>query len=747
VRRALFLGVELGLVIVAALLGLYIRSLPWFNAYTVIHYVQPFPHLMYKEYGYLHGNDPWIEYWLANKLYQHGPGYWWCLKPGCDPDASRFWYPHGRDFTHTEYPLVPLLAALSYPLVSGRMSLQAWIALLPPIAGALLVVAGYVYARRLFGRVAGVVAAWLLALLPASIDRTMAGFVEKEGIAMPLLLLSLWLLAEAFNAGSRRARLLAAVLGGVVGGLLGFTWGGFRLVPIAAAAVLLVAPLVTRGERILELCEAAIAYIVAAGVVFALSPPAVDAKAIPLTVAAAAAVPITYLLWRGCSLAAERLRVRAWIPYLGVLVAVFAAASLAALKGLIPVSGRALWALLWPMRSSFHFSALVESVAEHQPTTPAMFAREFGLVTVLALLGFAAGLYKAFRERNPGVMVPVLVGIAAYWATIGMAYFIQLGGVMSTIAAVAALSLAEPVLFPSPAAGQQARRRRKYTIAREYSDAAKALAVVLILAYVVCAAHTGIISYAAMKTTVPSILMGGVGLPSLNPGWLVALQEIDLHTPKDAAVVAWWDYGYWITVPTDRATLADGATSNGTQIAMLARILTGTEDEAVKIMKSMRLRPGHTYVLVYDVALLNETNGLMIYHPLLVRADIPKSYWMVRIAGKPVDQYFAPMLIRLPNGRMATVLYVDARKPGARHALIYRILADAAARLNNSTLVITDSPPPVKITGVYLGRIIWHEQHFKHFQPWRIIAYTLHIPGLGKGLKAYLVIAIYEWVR
>ncbi len=740
--RVLLVGVEVALVVVAALLGLYVRSLPWFNAYTVIHYVEPFPHLMYKEYGYLHGNDPWIEYWLAHKLYLHGPGYWWCLKPGCDPDAARFWYPHGRDFTRTEYPLLPMVAAASYPLVAGRMSLQAWIALLPPLAGAFLVVAGYIYARRLFGSVAGVVAAWFLALLPASIDRTMAGFVEKEGFAMPLLLLSLWLLAESLNARSWRARIAAAVAGGLAGGLLGFTWGGFRLVPIAAAVALLVAPLVTRGRRLVELCAAAAIYTAVAGLIFAASPPAVDAKAVPLTAAALAAVPAVYVLWRLCSLAAGRIRVKPWITYLGVLVVVFAAAAEAALHGLIPVSSRALWALLWPARSSFHFSALVESVAEHQPTTPAMFAHEFGLVTVLALLGIAAGLYKAFREENPGVMVPVLIGAAAYWATIGMAYFIQLGGVMATIAAVAALSLIEPVIVPRPRTGK--RRKR---LAPSHSDTAKALAVALILVYVVCAAHTGFISYTAMRGTVPSILLGGVGLPSLNPGWLVALQEIDLHTPKDAAVVAWWDYGYWITVPTDRATLADGATSNGTQIAVLARILTGTEDEAVKLMESMRLRPGHTYVLVYDVALLNETNGLMIYHPLLVRADIPKSYWMVRIAGKPVDHYFSPMVIRLPNGRTATVLYVDARKPDARKALIYRILADAAARLNNSTLVVTDSPPKVKITGVYLGRVIWHKQVFKHFQPWRIIAYTLHIPGLGKNLKAYLIIAVYEWVR
>ncbi|HIC99554.1 MAG TPA: hypothetical protein EYP08_08035, partial [Pyrodictiaceae archaeon] len=164
------LVVEVVLVVVFAVLGFWVRVQPWFVADRIVGLVPLISSSSFRDYGYLHGNDPWIEYWIAYRLWSEGLGYWSCLKPSCDEWTRLFWYPWGRDFTRSEYPLLPMFAAATYKFVEDSMSLQAWIALVPPLAGAFLVVVAYVVARVLFGQFAGVVAALLVAFLPANMD-------------------------------------------------------------------------------------------------------------------------------------------------------------------------------------------------------------------------------------------------------------------------------------------------------------------------------------------------------------------------------------------------------------------------------------------------------------------------------------------------------------------------------------------------------------------------------------------------
>jgi len=65
-------------------------------------------------------------------------------------------------------------------------------------------------------------------------------------------------------------------------------------------------------------------------------------------------------------------------------------------------------------------------------------------------------------------------------------------------------------------------------------------------------------------------------------------------TPKDARVMAWWDYGYQITGIGQRTSIADGNTWNHEHIATLGRMLTAPEDEAHTLIRHMA-----DYVLVW----------------------------------------------------------------------------------------------------------------------------------------------------
>jgi dolichyl-diphosphooligosaccharide--protein glycosyltransferase len=69
---------------------------------------------------------------------------------------------------------------------------------------------------------------------------------------------------------------------------------------------------------------------------------------------------------------------------------------------------------------------------------------------------------------------------------------------------------------------------------------------------------------------------------------------IDANTPKDARVMAWWDYGYQITGVANRTSIADGNTWNHEHIATLGFMLTSPEKKAHKYIRHFA-----DYVLVW----------------------------------------------------------------------------------------------------------------------------------------------------
>ena len=66
------------------------------------------------------------------------------------------------------------------------------------------------------------------------------------------------------------------------------------------------------------------------------------------------------------------------------------------------------------------------------------------------------------------------------------------------------------------------------------------------------------------------------------------------NTPKDARIMAWWDYGYQISAIANRTTIADGNTWNHEHIALLGRALTSSEKEGHRIARHLA-----DYVLVW----------------------------------------------------------------------------------------------------------------------------------------------------
>merc|ERR1740123_1662161 len=89
-------------------------------------------------------------------------------------------------------------------------------------------------------------------------------------------------------------------------------------------------------------------------------------------------------------------------------------------------------------------------------------------------------------------------------------------------------------------------------------------------------------------------VQGREGNKILMDDYLKGYQWIDENTPKDARVMAWWDYGYQITGIAKRTSIADGNTWNHEHIATLGRMLTSPEKKAHNAIRHLA-----DYVLVW----------------------------------------------------------------------------------------------------------------------------------------------------
>jgi len=112
-------------------------------------------------------------------------------------------------------------------------------------------------------------------------------------------------------------------------------------------------------------------------------------------------------------------------------------------------------------------------------------------------------------------------------------------------------------------------------------------------------------------------------------------------TPENAVIIAWWDYGYWITVMGNKTSLADNATINSTRIKQIGRLFMSNETEAKGIIKQLAGdRPAYIAVL-FSATRYQDLVLIGGYSPYILNlgGDEGKIYWFASIPGLDVSQF------------------------------------------------------------------------------------------------------------
>jgi asparagine N-glycosylation enzyme membrane subunit Stt3 len=527
------------------------------------------------------------------------------------------WYPYGRDAAASTPPGVPLTGAVIYMFLMWlgiRTSLLDVCINFPPFAGMLTALAVYLLGREVRGRTTGLFSALFLAFSGSHIDRTYLGFFKHETVGVLSIVVCTWLFLRAIRPQSQGKVIFYSILTGLWLGYLDISWTAYIFeVGLLSAFPIILLFLGRSKDELLP------AFSITQGLA------AVIALQVPrpgdTVITSIGFVPV---IVAAVLLSLERVSrlSETWTAKLGLFLGIGGSGAVVLLylsqAGLFSVLMGKLGAILDPLTRLQ--DPIVESVAEHKMSTWYSLFGDNGLLPVPAFFGMIAALRRPTNER---LMSAFAWGCALYFGCLMVRIGLILAPFMAVMGALGIVELAEPALETY----ERGRRAPTYETGRGKRGGARQVAVgpeLAALTIIVLLVFAGVSIYSAFDHAGVAVTIAGASLPVKQqiPDWLDALSWIRENTPPGSVTMAWWDYGYWITTMGERPTLADNATINTTQIAVIGRVFMSNDTVALPLLKKYNV----SYVLVFTD--IQYTTGSTTLPPV---GDEVKWVWMAEI--------------------------------------------------------------------------------------------------------------------
>ncbi|MEM3926136.1 MAG: STT3 domain-containing protein [Desulfurococcaceae archaeon] len=632
----------------ALILGLVIRAVPlWINGFEFFEF------------------DSYIEFWQATYVYEKGPLAWYSLTKD-NPDTHIFWYPWGRDFIYTSYPLFPLWIGTSYHIIQRfGLGFKEWSCIQPLIFASLGIIVAYFVAKELSGsRIGGILAMFLLAILPAATERTMVGYIEKEGASVVFLYLFILFysrLLKTVNTTVKPIELFKySALSALSLSLVGWLWGGYVFVIGTVVLFIILSPILMRQHFTKRFLLYNILVVVFSFIFIIPSPANASSLGIyPFNIRGLGWIMIGTLILPLLAyyLGVEYRKMGLKKPflttgrYMGLLILIVIGGIVLTIYGVLPISGRLAWALGLRFIPT---QPLVESIAEHQSPLSSIehamaMLRAWGvflsplIFTSPLILGIIGVIYMLYKGQPEQIYVAVAFAVSFY-SYLNAAYMIAIAAYFGILTVSTLLASMFNYILPRMSERVKTRKAKVLVKATGPSKGTRVLLSVILLLTIFNTAYAAYYDYRISSNFVYTLKAGVSNLPYLSDSWYKAM-EIIRSTPEDSVVISWWDYGYGISVEGLRASVADGSTLNNTQIGIIGLIMSSTNtSEVVKLASLFNVKPNRTFIMVIDAFFVGELDDRVIIAPFITgggmpgAVDIPKSLWMIRIGNSVVEE-------------------------------------------------------------------------------------------------------------
>jgi dolichyl-diphosphooligosaccharide--protein glycosyltransferase len=568
---------------------------------------------------YMDAFDPLFQLRVTEYVVENGYSAWF------NWHDTLSWWPWGRNIPLTSFPGVPFSGAFVYQVVRAlgfNLSVHDVCLYFPVLMAVITCIVIYFLGKDLGGSTVGLFSAFFMAISAAFIARTALGFYDTENIGLfGITATSLFFLRSIDKERPFRHKAAYAVAAGLSLGYIFASWGAARYA-VGLLALFIIVSLVTRSfER-----QHLISYAVTMGVGFFIATLVPRLGVRYLSSMENAAVILLIILLVVYEVARERLEERQTVLLIGglivaLVVGVFALEALGLIK---PISGKFL-KVIWP--GSGLANPLSESVAEHKRSAWNSFFTTFGLTFPLAVLGAYFSIDKSGDRR---VFCALFLATAVYFTGSMTRLSLILSIPTSLMAAYGLKELLAPFVEISRQKDEARGRRRRRAWLGVSRELGMIFAIFIFLGILPTIWGT---ADASLRPT----SLASSGIPALfgdryPQDWMQTLSWMKDNLPDDAVVVSWWDYGYWIEAIAGKTTLADGATTNSTQIGYIGRIMALNQSESVPMLEAYNA----THIVVFNSFYPGDPQQMWPF------GDNVKWDWMVKIGGLNHTKYYDP---------------------------------------------------------------------------------------------------------
>jgi dolichyl-diphosphooligosaccharide---protein glycosyltransferase len=279
---------------------------------------------------------------------------------------------------------------------------------------------------------------------------------------------------------------------------------------------------------------------------------------------------------------------------------------------------------------------LIASVAEQ--TVPSW----GGLYYEVGIMGlfFLIGLYFTLKNpTNRNIFLLLFSMTALYFSASMVRLLVIFAPAFALIVAVGVLGLLKPfftIIKDTPNMAIKAKRRLA-RVSKEYSGFAILLIFIILVASFAFSPQAGgeprVIRGAYAPTSISSASIPIIpNTPATE--WINALKYCQTNLNSTDVVVAWWDYGDWLSYLGNVTTLADNTTANSTQIENVGFIYMANETQSLKMI-SQYGQDHVQYILIFTTVQVtqSQTQQYLYTASSSVYGDEQKWAWMARISG------------------------------------------------------------------------------------------------------------------
>jgi asparagine N-glycosylation enzyme membrane subunit Stt3 len=563
-------------------------------------------------------------------------------------DTLRY-YPLGYTSLE-EFSVLSYMIAYSYKIVHifvPSVTVEYIHVIYPAVAFAIGLVVFFFFMKKVFNWKIAIIASAFLAVIPPYLYRTMAGFSDKEAMAMVFMYLAMLFFVMMFKEKNLKKSLIYSVIGGISMGVMWLLWGGVKFLVVAVAIVIILMVLFEKVNK--KVLYNYLAFLVTSILTLAVVFPD---RAAPIVLVGSVTSGFLFLalLILGTHYLLFNLNYIQKIKFIQKLrenkkfqvpnsFITFGFVSVIGLVFLVIVMGpeyfgAKIYEVYFNLVSPFSSDRWALTVAEsHQPyftDWSSQFSMRF---LVLAFIGAVILFYETFKKvgKKSYYLTGAFATFLFFFATSRYSSGAKVFNGESTLSIIAYLgSLVAFILIclyfvyhlyvkDKDAFNKLKSTNMSYVFVLVLCvflliGARSAIRLLFIFApAVVILGSYGLYKLADYTTmlvkkqnlkygvwlaliVIVFLLFSGFSQtvqgqasgtgPSYNQQWQVSMDWVQQNTPEDSVFAHWWDYGYWVQTGGQRATLSDGGNARGAINHFIGRyLLTGqSETEALELL-------------------------------------------------------------------------------------------------------------------------------------------------------------------